>query len=57
MHRAIALAGTLLLVAAPAFAGDISVPMNLVDAAGKATPIGTVRVVETAYGQIGRAHV
>jgi Cu-Zn family superoxide dismutase len=52
MHRAIALAGTLLLVAAPAFAGDISVPMNLVDAAGKATPIGTVRVVETAYGLV-----
>ena len=24
--------------------------MNLVDAAGKATPVGTVRIVETAYG-------
>jgi len=50
MFRAVAVAGFLSLYVAAASAGELTVPMNLVDATGKATPAGTVRILETAYG-------
>ena len=50
MFRVVALAGSLSLYMATASAGELTVPMNLVDATGKATPVGTVRILETAYG-------
>ena len=33
-------------------AAELSVPLNLVDAQNNATPIGAVRIVETAYGLV-----
>ena len=50
MFRVVAMTGFLSLCMAAASAGELIVPMNLVDATGKATPAGTVRVLETAYG-------
>ena len=50
MVRLFALALTLLLTAAPTFAGELTVPMHRVDTEGNTTAIGTVRVVETQYG-------
>lgn len=38
------------MAAAPAAAADLTVPMNLVDAQGNATPIGQVKIAETPYG-------
>src|SRR3954463_11393622 len=52
MFRLIAIGGALSLCVATATAADLTVPMNLVDAAGKATPAGKVRVTETAYGLV-----
>src|SRR4051812_18306667 len=52
MFRLIAIGGALSLCVATAIAADLTVPMNLVDASGKATPAGTVRVTETAYGLV-----
>jgi Cu-Zn family superoxide dismutase len=49
MIRSIVLS-VLTLCAGTALAGELTVPMNLVDAAGKTTAAGTVRVTETAYG-------
>ena len=46
------IAGSLILWAATAVAGEMTVSMNLVDAAGKATPAGTVRIAETPYGLV-----
>jgi Cu-Zn family superoxide dismutase len=52
MFRSIAMGGALSLCIATAVAADLTVPMSLVDASGKATPAGSVRVTETAYGLV-----
>ena len=44
MFRTTAAACALSLISTAVIAAEVSVPMNLVDAQGKATPVGTVRV-------------
>lgn len=48
-HLWLALAGTL---SVGAHAASLDVPVNLVDAEGKATPIGQVNINETEYGLV-----
>lgn len=52
MFRTVAAACALSLISTVVVAAEVSVPMNLVDAQGKATSVGTVRVAETAYGLV-----
>ena len=52
MFRTVAAACALSLVSTVVIAGEVTVPMSLVDAQGKATPVGTVRVAETAHGLV-----
>ena len=49
MNRLFAFAFALSLSAA-AFGAELTVPVNIVDAQGGATPIGSVQIVETKYG-------
>ena len=52
MYRLSALAFTLSLSATTAFGAELTVPMNSVDAEGRATAIGAIRVVESEYGLV-----
>jgi Cu-Zn family superoxide dismutase len=52
MFRPIAIGCALVLFASGAVAEELSVPMNLVDAKGTATAVGSIRIVETPYGLV-----
>ncbi len=50
--RHIALLTACILASAPALAGELSVPMTAVDAKGPGASLGSIRIVETAYGLV-----
>jgi superoxide dismutase, Cu-Zn family len=50
MKVARSIAVILAFSASTAYAAELSIPMNLVDAANNSSEIGTIRIVETAYG-------
>lgn len=52
MYRQTALVSALCVLSSAAAAADLSVPMNLVDAQGKTTAIGTVQISETSHGLV-----